>query len=153
MWQFKQLEEMSAKELHSIVRERTKVFVVEQSAAYQEVDDIDLTATHLIKRCRETINAYCRIYIKDRKIWIGRVLVPEHSRGSGNGKELLKVALNYISVRYPKREVQIQAQAYLKDFYESYGFEIISELYYDEDDIAHYDMLLNARKPVAVEEI
>lgn len=152
MWQFKQLEELSAKELHSILRERTKVFVVEQGVAFQEVDDVDLQATHLVKRCKDTINAYCRIYYKDKKIWLGRVLVPEHSRGIGNGRELLKVALNYISVRYPKREVQIQAEAYLKDFYESFGFEIISDIYYDEN-IAHYDMLLKVKEPLALTEV
>lgn len=140
MWQYKQLEELSAKDLHLILKERTKVFVVEQAAAYQEVDDIDLRATHLVKRCKDTVHAYCRVYLQDGKVRIGRVLVPEHCRNVGHGRELMQVALNYITVRYPKREVQIQAEAYLKDFYESFGFELISDIYY-EDDIAHYDML------------
>lgn len=148
MWQYKQLEELSAKDLHLILKERTKVFVVEQAAAYQEVDDIDLYATHLVKRCKDTVNAYCRVYLKDGKVRIGRVLVPEHCRKLGHGRDVVNVALNYITVRYPKREVQIQAEAYLKDFYESFGFEIISDLYY-EDDIAHYDMIY--KKPHKVE--
>lgn len=151
MWQYKQLEELSAKDLHLILRERTKVFVVEQAAAYQEVDDIDLYATHLVKRCKDRVEAYCRVYVKDGYARIGRVMVPESCRNLGYGRELLQVALNYIGVRYPKRDIQIQAEAYLKQFYESFGFEIISDLYYDEN-IAHYDMKLKAKVPVSVQE-
>lgn len=67
MWQYKQFEELSAHDYHQIVKERTKVFVVEQGCAYQEIDDIDLHAVHLIKRQKGTIKAYARIYKQDKK--------------------------------------------------------------------------------------
>lgn len=141
MWQYKHFEELSAKDYHQILNERVKIFVVEQGCAYQEVDDIDLHAIHLIKRQKGVIKAYARIYKQDRKIRIGRVLVPSEYRSEGHGKELLKVALDYIKCKYPRAEVEIQAEAYLKEFYESYGFRTTSDLYYDEE-IGHYDMEL-----------
>lgn len=141
MWQFKQFEELSAKDYHEVVKERTKVFVVEQGCAYQEIDDTDLHAVHVIKRQKGVIKAYARIYKQNKKIFLGRVLVPEEFRSEGHGRELLKVALEYIKCKHPRAEVEIQAEAYLKDFYESFGFRAISDLYYDEE-IGHYDMEL-----------
>ncbi|MCD8505661.1 MAG: GNAT family N-acetyltransferase [Alkalibacterium thalassium] len=78
---------------------------------------------------------------------IGRVLVPQEFRSEGHGRELLKIALDYIICKYPKAEIEIQAEAYLKDFYESFGFRAISDLYYDEE-IGHYDMELKKEEPV-----
>ena len=147
MWQYKQFEELSAHDYHQIVKERTKVFVVEQGCAYQEIDDIDLHAVHLIKRQKGTIKAYARIYKQDKKMRIGRILVPQEFRSEGHGRELLKIALDYIICKYPKAEIEIQAEAYLKDFYESFGFRAISDLYYDEE-IGHYDMELKKEEPV-----
>ncbi|MCC5889710.1 MAG: GNAT family N-acetyltransferase [Alkalibacterium sp.] len=141
MWQYKHFEELSAKDYHQILNERVKIFVVEQGCAYQEVDEIDLHAVHLIKRQKGIIKAYARIYRQDKKMRIGRVLVPSEYRSEGHGRDLLKVALDYIKCKHPKAEVEIQAEAYLKDFYESFGFKIISDLYYDEE-IGHYDMEL-----------
>lgn len=147
MWQFKQFEELSATDYHQIVKERTKVFVVEQESAYQEIDDIDLHAVHVIKRQKGIIKAYCRVYKENKKMHLGRVLVPSEFRSEGHGRELLKVALDYIICKHPKAEVEIQAEAYLKEFYESFGFKVISDLYYDEE-IGHYDMELNKEETV-----
>ncbi|PRY77141.1 GNAT family N-acetyltransferase [Alkalibacterium olivapovliticus] len=142
MWQFKQFEELSAKDYHQIAKERTKVFVVEQGSAYQEIDDIDLHAVHVIKRQKGVIKAYARVYKENKKMHLGRVLVPAEFRSEGHGRELLKVALDYIICKHPKAEIEIQAEAYLKEFYESFGFKVTSDLYYDEE-IGHYDMELS----------
>lgn len=147
MWQFKHFQELSAQDFHEILTERTKIFVVEQGCAYQEVDDIDLRAIHLVKSHKGSIKAYARIYKEDHNIKIGRVLVPEEFRSEGHGKELLKVALDYVKCHHPKCDVSIQAEAYLKDFYEKFGFEVTSDLYYDYD-IGHYDMQLTHDAPV-----
>ena len=46
----KTLDEMTAKEFCKIAEERTKVFVVEQDCPYQEIDQLDYTAHHLVLR-------------------------------------------------------------------------------------------------------
>lgn len=146
MWQFKHFQELSAMDYHEILTERTKIFVVEQGCAYQEVDDIDLKSIHLVKKQKNSIKAYARIYKDGHTIKIGRILVPVEFRNEGHGKELLKVALDYVKCHHPNSNISIQAEAYLKDFYEKFGFEITSEFYYDYD-IGHYDMLLKQSEP------
>jgi ElaA protein len=143
MWQYKHFEDLSAREYHDILKERTKIFVVEQNSAYQEVDDIDLDATHLIKRDKGCIKAYARVYKKDQRPRIGRVLVPEEFRGEGHGRELFEKAISFIKAKYPSKTIEIQAEAYLKEFYASFGFEPISEEYLDCD-IPHIDMELKS---------
>lgn len=141
MWSIKTLNELNTKEWHRIVKERIKVFVVEQTSAYQEVDDYDLEALHFFKRDSGQLKAYARLFEKDGKLTFGRVLVPKEGRGEGNGRELLETILTYTRKHYPDWEIEIQAEAYLKDFYASFGFKIISDKYLDYD-IEHYDMAM-----------
>ena len=44
----KTLDEMTTKEFCKIAEERTKVFVVKQDCLYQEIDQLDYTAHHLV---------------------------------------------------------------------------------------------------------
>lgn len=141
MWSIKTLHELSATEWHHIVKERIKVFVVEQTSSYQEVDDYDLEAVHIYKKDSGQLKAYARLFEKDGKITFGRVLLPKEGRGEGNGRKLLETVLAYARAHYPNREIEIQAEAYLKDFYASFGFKIISDKYLDYD-IEHYDMAM-----------
>ena len=46
----KTLDEMTTKEFCKIAEERTKVFVVEQDCPYQEIDQLDYIAHHLVLR-------------------------------------------------------------------------------------------------------
>lgn len=150
MWQYKYFEDLTAKEYHQILKARTKIFVVEQDSAYQEVDDIDLRAVHLIKREKDSIKAYARVYIENGRPHIGRVLVPEEFRGEGHGRELFETALNFVKAKYPSKDIDIQAEAYLQKFYESFGFKQVSEEY-DDCDIAHIDMTLEHKEPLKIE--
>nr|WP_146924993.1 GNAT family N-acetyltransferase [Alkalibacterium kapii] len=147
MWQYKHFQELSAHDFHQIIKERTKTFVVEQGCAYQEVDDIDLRALHLIKKQKNSLKAYARIYKEDNKIKVGRLFVPGEYRNQGHGGELIKTALDYVACHYPNSEVTVQAESFLKGFYEKFGFETVSDLYY-EYDIGHYNMTLVKRVPV-----
>ncbi|MGO1919515.1 MAG: GNAT family N-acetyltransferase [Alkalibacterium gilvum] len=146
MWQYKHFQELSAHDFHQIIKERTKTFVVEQGCAYQEVDDIDLKALHLIKTQKNTIKAYARIYKDNYKVKVGRVFVPKEHRNQGHGKELIKTALDYVACHYPNSEVTVQSEVFLKEFYEKFGFKVSSDLYYDYN-IGHYDMKLVKKVP------
>lgn len=92
------------------------------------------------------IVAYCRIFqsgIMYKEASIGRVLVTQAGRKKGYGKLLLSTALEKLNELH-ETCVKIQAQAYLKSFYESFGFEAISDCY-DEDGIPHLDMVKKER--------
>ncbi|SEL10314.1 ElaA protein [Carnobacterium iners] len=140
MWTIKTFEELTNNELHRIYKERTSVFIVEQDCAYQEVDDSDLTSIHFFKQTDNVFMAYARLIIEPNSTRIGRVLVPKEQRKNGFGQELLTVILSYTDQHYPGLPVNIQAQAYLQNYYAAFGFQSISEIYL-EDNIPHIDMV------------
>lgn len=140
MWSIKSFNELSREELFFILKARVDVFVVEQECAYPEIDDLDLEATHIFQMDEMGIHAYCRVIPTEIMTKIGRVLVTEEFRSSGLGRDLVTVALDYCQKEFPDRPVYAQAQAYLEDFYRSFGFKPTSDVYL-EDDIPHIDMM------------
>lgn len=141
----RQTNELTPRELATIFKERTRVFVVEQTCYYQEVDDEDYQCFHvriLDDRTNELM-AYARIMPKKDYVTFGRVLVVEKFRRQGLGSQLLKAVLDYISTHFPGLDVEIEAQAYLTKFYGSFGFKQTSEIYL-LDNIPHCQMKLVA---------
>ena len=143
-FQLKTFNELTTTELYNILKERTDVFVVEQNCPFPEVDGKDLQSYHLFKEENGEIIAYLRILppgVSYPELSIGRVLVKEDYRGQKLARQMMEEALSYITSELKETTVKIQAQHYLEDFYRSFGFEVISEVYL-EDGIPHIDMLL-----------
>ena len=137
----KHTNELTSKELIDILKERVKVFVVEQNCPYQEVDDDDYDDLHVCLIENDRLKAYTRIIDKGDHITFGRVLVVKEFRKNGLGEKIVEATIDEIKKDFPKKPIQIQAQAYLQKFYEQFGFKAISEVYL-EDNIPHLDMLL-----------
>lgn len=138
----KELNEMTAEEFFEVAKERVKVFVVEQTCPYQEIDKDDKVAKHIIlKNDDNQIMAYTRIMNRVDYVTFGRVLVVEEFRGQELGKKIVELTLAEINQLNLKKDIKISAQNYLTDFYGNFGFEVISDVYL-EDDIPHIDMLL-----------
>lgn len=53
---------------------------------------------------------------------------------------MMEQAIRYITNEWKESQIKIGAQAHLEKFYSSLGFELVSEVYL-EDDIPHLDML------------
>lgn len=141
----RQTNELTPQELVTIFKERTSVFVVEQTCYYQEVDDEDYQCFHvrILNDRTNELMAYARIMPKKDSVTFGRVLVVEKFRRQGLGSQLLKAVLDYISTHFPGLDVEIEAQAYLTKFYGSFGFKQTSEIYL-LDNIPHCQMKLAA---------
>ncbi|SDM94332.1 GNAT family N-acetyltransferase [Limosilactobacillus mucosae] len=141
----RQTNELTPRELVTIFKERTSVFVVEQTCYYQEVDDKDYQCFHvrILDDQTNELMAYARIMPKKDSVTFGRVLVVEKFRRQGLGNQLLKAVLDYISTHFPSLDVEIEAQAYLTKFYGSFGFKQTSEIYL-LDNIPHCQMKLAA---------
>ncbi|MER1958917.1 MAG: GNAT family N-acetyltransferase [Solibacillus sp.] len=140
----KTFDQLTNTELYNILQERTNVFIVEQNCPYPEVDGKDGQSYHLYKEENGEIVAYLRILppgVSYAELSIGRVLVKKEYRGQGLAHSLMAQALQFISDELNETTVKIQAQDYLRNFYSSFGFEAISEVYLD-DGIPHVDMLL-----------
>ncbi|QVY62550.1 GNAT family N-acetyltransferase [Cytobacillus gottheilii] len=143
-WKLKAFDELTNIELYNILKERTLVFVVEQNCPYLEVDGKDPYSYHFFKEDNGEIIAYSRILpagVSYQEASIGRVFVKKEYRGQGIAEELLKNSLDFIQNELKETNVKIQAQDYLRKFYNSFGFKTISETYL-EDNIPHVDMLL-----------
>lgn len=145
-WYMATFNDLSNVDLYQILKARTDIFVVEQNCAYPELDDLDQVSTHYFLKKDDDIIAYARIIPKNMKypvVSIGRVLVKKDYRGQGLARELMTRVLDVITQGWQENTIQIQAQTYLKSFYESLGFKQISESYL-EDGIPHIDMLFES---------
>lgn len=138
----KAFDELTNKELYALLKLRVDVFVVEQDCAYQELDNEDQTALHmLMKNEQQQLIGYARMLTNSEVIHIGRIVTDKKHRGKGLGKQLMEHCLHYIQKNHPTKGVEIAAQMQLENYYKQFGFETVSAPY-DWDGIQHVDMQL-----------
>jgi ElaA protein len=148
-WFCKHFNELGLSELYALMRLRQIVFSVEQDCAYLDADGADFDAHHVLGLEEGELVAYARILkpgVRYEQSSIGRVITAAEIRGTGFGRELMKVALEHCSQLYPGTGVRISAQARLEKFYQSLGFASDGEPYV-EDNIPHLAMNLVAFSP------
>lgn len=138
----KLFSDLTVNELFEIYKLRSEVFVVEQRCAYQDVDDKDLEAFHVMLWQGTQLSAYCRILapgVSYPQPSIGRVAVAAAFRKQNLGKALMKYSIHKTLELFNNQEIVISAQAYLIPFYTHLGFKSEGEQY-PEDDIPHIKM-------------
>jgi ElaA protein len=142
-WLLKKFEELTPYQLYEILQLRNEVFVVEQNCVFQDADDKDQNAYHLMGFVDDKLIAYTRL-LPPGKMYqqasIGRVVTSPSVRKSGVGKELMKQSIDMVYHLFGRQPVRIGAQLYLKKFYESLGFEQAGDTYL-EDGIEHIYMM------------
>ena len=139
----KTFNELTTKELYQILRLRSEVFVVEQDCVYQDMDNKDQKAFHVLSFKKEELIGYARIfdsgdYFKNPSI--GRIIIKETERNHNYGYELVEASIQFIERNFQKKTIEISAQTYLLKFYNSLGFLSSGEEYL-EDGIPHVKML------------
>lgn len=145
-WVLKSFKQLDIDELFELLKLRVDVFVVEQNCPYPEIDEKDRHADtlHLFGTKKNgELAAYLRILppgLSFKETSFGRVVVTAQYRKQGISNTMVKKALEIIENRRPEKNIRIGAQVYLKQFYESHGFQCVSGEYF-EDGIAHIDML------------
>lgn len=152
-WHVKEFSELTPAKWYEMAKLRSDVFIVEQTSAYHEFDDLDQKSVHIYFEDEGEIVSYCRVVPEGLvydEVTIGRVIVKESHRGQGLANMLLKHAVSVAS-NQDTQPVKIQAEQYLTHFYQSFGFEVMSEAYLDCD-ILHVDML-RREKNVSSEKI
>ena len=144
-WLLKKFEELTPYQLYAVLQLRNEVFVVEQNCVFQDADDKDQQSYHLMGFDNDKLVAYTRLVpagIAYKEASIGRVVTSPAVRRRGAGRQLMQQSIDTVYKLYGKTPIKIGAQLYLKKFYESFGFEQISEVYL-EDGIEHIYMLKN----------
>jgi ElaA protein len=130
---------LDAATAYAVWRLRQQVFVVEQEAAYADLDgrDDEPGTRHVLLRDGIRLVGYARV-LDDTDVWrIGRVVLAEEARGRGLADQLMETALQVC----PDRDVVLDAQAPLARWYEKLGFAVDGEEFL-EDGIPHLPMRL-----------
>ena len=143
-WTTKPFDALTLTELYALLQLRSEVFVVEQACAFQDIDGQDQAATHLLGYTETgELAAYTRLFnagISYPEASIGRVVTSPKFRRFGLGRELLRQSIAAVETLFGPQPIQIGAQLYLKEFYESFGFQQHGEGYL-EDGIPHIHMI------------
>ena len=144
MFQIKTYEQLTKEELYDIIQLRVNIFIVEQETYYEDLDNHDQQALHLLHRDAENkLIAYARM-LPPGEIFneasFGRIITTKETRGTGLGKSMMTTIMATIAEQWDNPPVFIQAQDYLTNFYSRFGFEPVSEPYMHEC-LPHRDML------------
>ena len=139
----KRFNDLSIHELYVILQLRSEVFVVEQDCVYQDLDNKDQNAYHVLGVLDTKIVAYARIFKPGDYFLessIGRIVVKKEFRKFQYGYKLVENSIQFIENNLQQNTILISAQSYLTKFYNSLGFIRVGEEYL-EDGIPHIKML------------
>lgn len=139
----KTFSELTSLEVYDMLRLRSEVFVVEQDCVYQDVDNKDQKAFHVLGYKEDQLIAYSRIFDSGDYFdlpSIGRIVVQEDQRKFKYGHELVKESIEFILRTFNDKKILISAQTYLTKFYNHHGFQQVGEGYL-EDGIPHIKMI------------
>lgn len=142
-WVLKKFEELTSYELYAILQLRNEVFVVEQNCVFQDADNKDQDSYHLMGFANNKLIAYSRLVPAEKmyeQASIGRVVTSPSVRRSGAGRELMRHSIDAVYNLFGVQSIKIGAQLYLKQFYGSFDFKQVSDVYL-EDGIEHIDMI------------
>lgn len=137
------LRDIPAETLYRLLWLRVAVFVVEQEAAYPELDgrDIEPGAELLWAEEDGDVLATLRLLADGEAgpARIGRVATAPPARGRGLAADLMRMAVDRAGERWPGRDIVLDAQEHLAGWYARFGFAI-SGPGFVEDDIPHVPM-------------
>ena len=141
----KTFNELSPQDIYNILQLRSEVFVVEQNCVYQDIDNNDQRALHLLLKKNNFLIGYSRIFKPGdyfKQASIGRVLIKKQDRKKKHGTFLIQLSIKTIKEHFKVNTVKISAQIYLIEFYKGLGFQPIGDNYL-EDGIPHIAMHYN----------
>ena len=144
-WSTREFSQLPLDELYEIIRLRQDVFIVEQQCCYQDLDNEDQRAIHMLVRGTDgALVGYQRIFLPGvlrEEAILGRIIVAAAARGTGLGRTLVRRGIDFVREHQSNASIRIAAQAHLQQFYAGSGFVLISEAH-PVDGIPHVDMIL-----------
>lgn len=144
-WQWRRFDELTSKELYSILLLRQSVFIVEQQSIYHDIDNADQSSLHLLVHNNEgQLVAYARVNYANLPldIAVGRIVVAKAHRACGLGSELIESCLSQCASEYMGVTIKLSAQIHLVKFYKQFGFRQTGSPY-DDGGIEHMGMIID----------
>ncbi len=146
-WHWLDFEALGVARLYALLRLRSAVFVVEQRCLFQDMDDLDAQALHVVglrpQGDSTELVACARCFppgVAFAEASIGRVAVRADARGTGLAHALVTQAVSALESQWGAQPIRIGAQAHLAGFYAQHGFVDVGRPYV-EDGIPHLEML------------
>jgi ElaA protein len=142
-WQNLPFEALSAHQLYAILQLRSHVFVMEQNGVFQDMDNTDQHAIHLMGLRGKKLLAYARCFqagVSFDEASIGRVITHGSVRRMGLGLVLMQKAITCVYQQWGAQPIRIGAQARFENFYRKLDF-VTASAPYMEDGIPHIEML------------
>jgi ElaA protein len=132
---------MDAVTLYRLLELRVAVFVVEQAAAYPDLDgrDVEDGAELLWAEEDGAVLGTARVLRDPGTMRIGRVATAPAARSRGVASALMRLAVERCAEREPGLPIVLDAQEHLAGWYARFGFAI-SGAGFVEDDIPHVPM-------------
>lgn len=133
--------EIDPRTLYRLLWLRVTVFVVEQEAAYPEIDgrDIEPGAELMWASEGDEVLATLRLLREPTNTRIGRVATAAAARGRGLAADLMREAVEILDAEAPGIPILLDAQAHLASWYGRFGF-VVSGQPFAEDGIPHVPM-------------
>lgn len=128
-WETKWLDELSATDLYKVAYERIRTFVIAQNRVYQEIDDIDPVAHHILGLDGNQLVAYARIFEEGDHVTFGRVLTIPERRGTGLGRQLVTQIEADLHANFALQPISIEAQIDKQHFYEKFGYTAVGDVF------------------------
>ncbi|BDV32201.1 GNAT family N-acetyltransferase [Microbacterium terricola] len=129
--------------LYRLLWLRVRVFVVEQTAAYPELDGRDIERDTELFWATQGADVLATLrLLHDRgpdAARIGRVATVPSARGRGIAAELMTRAVSRADERWPRHPIVLDAQEHLASWYARFGFVVTGQPFV-EDDIPHVTM-------------
>jgi ElaA protein len=119
-WQWRTFQELALEELYEVLRLRQDVFILEQKCLYQDIDQLDQQALHLLGLENGKLIVYLRMFPKGTlypdAISFGRLLIAKMERNKGLAKDAMTLLMAYLNDCNNKDPLIISAQTYLQQF-------------------------------------
>jgi predicted GNAT family N-acyltransferase len=120
---------------------REQVFMIEQGMPrHVEFDKYDDSAYHVVAYLENKPIGCARMRKIGSRIKMQRIAILSKYRGKGFGKRIVKFMVNF-GKKQKVSELFMNAQHYLKHFYESFGFRARGKIF-KEGKIDHIEMFL-----------
>ena len=128
--------------LYRVLELRNAVFVVEQRAAYDDIDgrDAEPGAELLWAEDDGAVLATARLLREPGGLRIGRVATAAAARSRGIASELMQRAVDRCLELDPTAPIELGAQQHLAGWYARFGFAVSGPAYV-EDAIPHLPMI------------
>jgi ElaA protein len=150
-WHSLSFNQLTIDLLYDVLALRSKVFVLEQNSAYDDVDDIDKYALHLVGLdANLRLLAYARLIPVGVKYpqyaSIGRVVILPELRNLGLGKQLIEKAVFYCTQFFGAHtQLKLSSQLDKEPIYHKQGFRRTTRKPYSDGGILHVDMVMRPK--------